>query len=160
MEAIIKEAMRIHHAVGLGLERNVPSSGLTLPDGTHFGWGTIVGMNEWVVHRNGVIYGANVDVFDPLRWLQHDSESVEEYKKRMTNMERANLVFGHGSRTCIGKNISLLEVYKVIPTLFACFNMELVNPDKDWKSKNSWFVRQSDMDIRLRRRENVSLRVP
>jgi cytochrome P450 len=33
-------------------------------------------------------------------------------------MVRATFTFGAGSRTCIGKNVSLLEIYKVMPSLF------------------------------------------
>jgi cytochrome P450 len=33
-------------------------------------------------------------------------------------MVRATFTFGAGSRTCTGKNVSLLEMYKVMPSLF------------------------------------------
>ena len=154
LDAVIKETFRMHPAVGLGLERIVPSQGLTLPDGTHLRRGTIVGINAWSVHRDEAIFGPNVDSFDPDRWLQAPEESDEGYKQRMEKMGRANLVFGMGPRTCIGKNISLLEIYKLIPTLFGCFDLELADPGKEWQTTNKWFVRQSGIDVKLKRRSD------
>lgn len=33
--------------------------------------------------------------------------------------------------------------------------MELVNPDKEWKVEGSFFTRQSEMDIRMKWRESA-----
>ena len=60
--------------------------------------------------------------------------------------------FGMGSRTCIGKNISLLEMAKLIPQLVRNFDIELVNPDKEWKTTNKWFVKQGDFFCKVRLR--------
>jgi hypothetical protein len=38
-------------------------------------------------------------------------------------MSSTLLHFGMGARTCIGKNISLLEVYKLVPTLLRRFEV-------------------------------------
>jgi len=56
------------------------------------------------------------------------------------------MAFGMGSRTCIGKNISLLEMSKLVPQLVRNFNFEL---DEDLqkeglKSLNRWFVKQQN----------------
>ena len=49
-----------------------------------------------------------------------------------------------GSRTCIGKNISLLEMSKVVPQLLRNFDMVLdENLEKEGLvSLNRWFVKQ------------------
>ena len=118
LDAVIKEALRLHPAVGLLLERIVPEEGLQLPNGGPFiPPGTIVGVNPWVIHRHPV-FGEEVDTFRPERWLQSDSESDPDFHIRKQNMIRATFTFGAGPRTCIGKNISLLEIYKLIPSLF------------------------------------------
>lgn len=47
LDAVIKEALRMHPAVGQLLERHVPEGGATF-DGHFIPEGTIVGMNPWV----------------------------------------------------------------------------------------------------------------
>lgn len=117
LDAVIKEALRLHPAVGLMLERVVPAEGLQLPDGGPFlPAGTIVGANPWIIHRHRV-FGEDVESFVPERWLKMDTESESNFQDRKQKMLRATFTFGAGPRTCIGKNISLLEIYKLIPSL-------------------------------------------
>jgi cytochrome P450 len=118
LDAVIKEALRLHPAVGLPLERLVPASGLQLPSGPLLPAGTIVGASPWIIHRDESIFGADANVFNPGRWLKKKGETETEFTSRERGMVRATFTFGAGSRTCIGKNISLLEIYKVIPSLF------------------------------------------
>jgi cytochrome P450 len=123
LDAVVKEALRLHPAVGLILERIVPAGGLQLPNGGPFlPAGTIVGANPWVVHRHG-LFGDDVDSFIPERWLLADGESEIQFQARKQKMLRATFTFGAGSRTCIGKNISLLEIYKLIPSLFLTYEV-------------------------------------
>ncbi|KIY01189.1 uncharacterized protein Z520_02741 [Fonsecaea multimorphosa CBS 102226] len=113
--AVIKEALRLHTPVGLMLERVVPNGGATIC-GHFFPAGTIVGCNPAVIHRDKRVYGRRyaVDEYRPERWLEADEEEKAE-------MERCFMAFGSGKRTCIGKNISLLEVYKLVPLLLKRF---------------------------------------
>ncbi|CEJ56131.1 Putative Cytochrome P450 [Penicillium brasilianum] len=151
LDAVIKEALRLHPAVGLLLERIVPTGGLQLPNGGPFlPVGTIVGANPWIIHRHS-IFGEEVDSFVPERWLQADGESETTFRARRQRMLSATFTFGAGPRTCIGKNISLLEIYKLIPSLFLTYKIELEHPHKDWQTVNAWFVRQKHMDVRLAR---------
>ena len=153
LNAVIKEALRLHPAVGLNLERTVPTSGLRLSNGIDLPAGTTVGMNAWVIHRNPRIFGADAASFNPSRWLPNpETETTEQFEERLAAMKRTDLTFGGGSRTCLGKNISFLEIYKVVPTLFQKFDISLVDPARDWKTLNYWFVRQWDMNIHLRLR--------
>lgn len=61
--------------------------------------------------------------------------------------------FGAGSRTCIGKNISLLEIYKLVPNFLRRFDVELEDPRRDWRLHNAWFVKQLGFNVRFRERE-------
>ncbi|KAI4190566.1 MAG: hypothetical protein L6R41_000718 [Letrouitia leprolyta] len=112
-DACVKEAFRLHPAVGLPLERVVPPQGADIC-GQHIAGGTIVGCNAWVIHRRPEVFGVDVDAFRPERW-------VEANKEKRKEMESTMLHFGMGARTCIGKNISLLEIYKVIPSFLRRF---------------------------------------
>lgn len=122
LDAVIREATRMHPGVGMPLERYVPEGGLTVK-GHYFPQGTMVGMNPWVISANRDVYGQDAAVFRPERWLQEEDETTEEYKTRLQRMNSCDLVFGAGSRICLGKNLALLEVYKLIPTLFSLYEV-------------------------------------
>ncbi|KKY30492.1 putative pisatin demethylase [Diaporthe ampelina] len=144
LDACIREAGRLHPATGLALERVVPAGGAEIC-GRRFAGGTVVGMNAWVVHRDKGVFGEDAEEWNPGRWLVGD-----EGKRRV--MEKSLLTFGAGSRTCLGKNISHLEIYKLIPTLFTHFEMTLSTTNPDWRVANHWLAVQNDFEVHLRRR--------
>ena len=61
--------------------------------------------------------------------------------------------FGAGARTCIGKNISIMEMSKLVPLLLRKFEFELSDPSKEWKLHAYWFVSQSGLICRIKKRE-------
>ena len=108
LDAVVNESFRLHPAAGLLLERVVPPQGATIV-GERIPGGTIVGCNAWVLHRRPEIFGQDIDVYRPERWLEVAPEQLQKMKATMFQ-------FGAGARTCIGKNVSLLETYKLIPS--------------------------------------------
>ncbi|KAH8787823.1 cytochrome P450 [Diaporthe sp. PMI_573] len=146
LEACFKETGRIHPPFGLQLERIVPSGGMEL-SGQHIPAGTTVGMNAWAVHRDVDVFGADADCWRPERWLDCDELT-------RSRMERGLLTFGAGHRSCLGKHISYLEIYKLVPTILQKFDIELVNPKSPWKVQNRWFVVQTEFEVWLRNRES------
>ena len=166
LDAVVKEALRLHPAVGLPLERIVPARGLKLSIGVFLPSSTIVGTSPWVLYRDTSIFGENVDGFIPERWLQAPNELEEVWKARRLQMIGATFTFGAGPRTCIGKNISLLEIYKLIPSMLLSLKVrlplnhlaqiakhnsqiELANSDEVWKVRNSWFIGQGSIPVIL-----------
>lgn len=115
LDACIKESFRMHPAAGLPLERITPPQGIEI-DGQFIPGGTIVGCNAWVIHKREDIFGKNVDDFIPERWLEASKEQLKEMNGNMFQ-------FGAGARTCIGKNISLLEIYKLVPAFLRRFKV-------------------------------------
>lgn len=144
LDAVVQESFRLHPAPGLILERVVPAQGMQIVD-TFVPGGTIVGCNAWVIHRRPEVFGSDVDTFRPERWLEASSEKLKEMKGSM-------LQFGAGARTCIGKNISLLEIYKLVPSFLRRFEIELEYPGAEWKTHNAWFVTQKNFNTRFRPR--------
>ncbi|KAF7846490.1 hypothetical protein BT93_L4246 [Corymbia citriodora subsp. variegata] len=144
LDAVIQESFRIHPAPGLILERVTPLGGMTIC-GEHIPGGTIVGCNPWVVHRNQEVFGTDADAFRPERWLEAKPDQLREMKASMFQ-------FGAGPRTCIGKNISLLEIYKLIPTFLLNFHVELARPNEDWRTHNAWFVRPLNFEAKFSKR--------
>lgn len=124
LDACIKEAFRLHPAPGLPLERITPPQGADIA-GHFVPGGTIVGCSAWVIHRNKDIFGDDVEVFRPERWMVDENKSREKEDNRIKEMTGTMLQFGMGSRTCIGKNISLLEIYKLVPSLLRRFEVSL-----------------------------------
>lgn len=127
LDACIKEGLRMHPVVGHIFERIVPASGLTLPSGDVLPPGTIVGVNPWVIHYKESIFGAKPYEFLPERWLQSKDESKDVYEARMKKFREADMVFGGGNRICLGKPLALVEVYKVVATVFGKYKVS-------WKS--------------------------
>ncbi|RSL89717.1 hypothetical protein CEP52_014809 [Fusarium oligoseptatum] len=147
LSAVINEALRCHPAVGLTMERIVPSNGVTIA-GHFLPGGTIAGCSAWVIHQDAEVFGSDAAEFRPERWI----DATPEQKRRMSN---CLFSFGAGARTCIGKNISLLELYKLVPTILRRFELELVDPETPWKLHNAWFVRQAGFNVRLKERETI-----
>ncbi|KAF2791289.1 pisatin demethylase [Melanomma pulvis-pyrius CBS 109.77] len=150
LQAVIKEALRMHPATGLPLERVVPEGGVTMC-GSFFPAGTIVGINTWVSHRNTSVFGADANIFNPERWLIDD-------KERLAVMDRHWMPFGLGSRTCIGRHISMLEMSKLIPLLVRDFDFVLDDNlvRNEWKTTNHWFVKPRNFKVTIVVRDKPS----
>ncbi|KAK5122380.1 hypothetical protein LTR85_003964 [Meristemomyces frigidus] len=137
--------MRLYLSVGLLLERHVPAGGAVIC-GKHIPEGTIVGVNPWVTQHDPEVF-PNPEVFEPERWL-----ATGKNKEQLAMMERSFFSFGAGSRVCIGKNISLIEIRKIIPQLLRDFDMS-IEGDKEWIVKNVWFTQQQMPLCVLKRRK-------
>ncbi|KIV80341.1 hypothetical protein PV11_07847 [Exophiala sideris] len=145
LQACIKEGLRCHPATGLPMVRVVPEGGATIA-GRYFPAKTEVGVNSWVAHANQSVFGKDADDFRPERWL----ESAE----RASEMNRYIMTFGAGSRTCIGKNISLLEISIVIPELVRRFDFTLADSRRPLETENVWFVKQKNLDCYVSLRQD------
>lgn len=58
-----------------------------------------------------------------------------------------------GSRSCVGKNIALVEVHKYIAQFSRHFDAELVNKESPWVTKSQWFAIQKDFWITIKERK-------
>lgn len=154
LDAVIRESLRIHPPVSMIMERVVPGDGLTLPDGSTVPGGYLVGMNPYILARNKQVWGENAEAFYPDRWLQADNESDEEYKLRMQAYAKCSIAFGAGSRICLGRNLSQMEVYKIVATLIARYDIELKDPNEVWWSSARWFYRVKGVVCKLKNRSD------
>lgn len=127
LDACVKEAFRLHPAPGLPMERIVPEPGLDI-GGHYIKGGTIVGCSAWIIHMRPEVFGEDVEAYRPERWLVDPSKNAEKEEQRIKEMNGCMVQFGMGSRTCIGKNISLLEVYKLVPTMLRRFEVSCPIP--------------------------------
>jgi cytochrome P450 len=118
LSAVINESLRTHPAVGLALERIVPAAGLHVGE-TSIPAGTNIGCNAWVLHLDEKIWGPEPECWIPERWVDASSAQKAEMKNSLFS-------FGAGARTCIGKNISYLEMYKLVPAMLREFDVSLL----------------------------------
>ena len=152
LEAVVQETIRYHPAVSMIMERVVPEDGLVLPDGSVVPGGQMVGMNPYIVGRNKGVFGEDSEEFNPDRWLQREDEGEEEYRERMQRWNMSLLAFGGGSRICLGRNLSMMEVYKVVPTLISTFDIELTDKNETWWTCSRWFYRTKGVICSLKPR--------
>lgn len=68
LDAVIKEAGRLHPPFGLPFERVIPPEGAVI-SGQHLPGGTFVGISAWAIHRDFETFGEDSDEWRPERWL-------------------------------------------------------------------------------------------
>ena len=115
LDACIMENLRLRPAGGYVFERITPTEGAMI-DGHAVPGNTIVGCSSWPVHRNATIFGSDINQFVPERWLDED-------KVKVANMKKAMFHFGGMPHDCLGKNISIIEIFKVASTLLRLFEV-------------------------------------
>lgn len=164
---VIKEALRLWPALSLPLERVVVDpAGLPLhaPGSEEIvvlPRGTVVGINPYVLHRDPRIFdpnfatsssNSNVESFDPGRWLPSTSNMKNtrgNTDAQIKTMDHDLLTFSAGKRSCLGKNIAMMEMCKVVPALVMKFpNMQLVDKTQ-WSVKNAWVLAQTGLEVNL-----------
>ncbi|EXJ68442.1 uncharacterized protein A1O5_08234 [Cladophialophora psammophila CBS 110553] len=120
LQAVIKESLRLTPPATINLPRYVPEGGRVVA-GTFFPAKTIVGMSALPVHLDPETFGPDAHMFNPDRWIDGSGGISPE------EMQRYWMPFGHGSRQCIGKNVAMMELVKLVGTLLLYFDVELVN---------------------------------
>ena len=124
LDAIIREALRIHPIGSLVFERVVPPTGhITTQSGTHLPAGTQIAQTPWTLNWDSSIWGPEPRKFKPERWLQYENESDDTYAKRLTMLKNYDFSFSHGPRACLGKHIAWMEIVEVVPTLFGLLDV-------------------------------------
>jgi len=119
LQACIKESLRLNPPATINLPRYVPEPGRTIA-GVFFPAETVLGMSAVPVHLDPDNFGPDADKFNPDRWIvEKEDLSIEE-------MQRAWIPFGYGTRQCIGKNVALMEITKLVGTTLLNFDIENV----------------------------------
>jgi cytochrome P450 len=116
LDAVVNESLRCHNISRLPTSRLTPPSGMAIC-GKWIPGGVEVGVYGPVMHHRKEVFGKDVDVFRPERWLD-DEEKVRRMRNTLFS-------FGSGKYSCLGKNLSRLELLKVIPELIRTFEVSL-----------------------------------
>jgi len=113
----IKENFRLTPIFTMPLARRVIA-----PEGVqigeyHFSQGTSLAVCNHAFHHNSDIWGKDHNVFSPTRW---DNPDTAQRSKLLMH-------FGLGGRQCIGKNVAMANILKVMSTLLREFEFELAD---------------------------------
>jgi cytochrome P450 len=114
LQAVVHEGLRLYPpSVGTQDKLTPPEGdfihGVRLPGGVD------VGQNLGCVLRDAQLFGPDVDVFRPGRWLEAAVDDKADGGQRYKRLQAAvDLVFGCGRYQCLGKGIVWTIVPKVI----------------------------------------------
>jgi cytochrome P450 len=107
LQAVIREGLRIWPPV-VGLSSKEVPKGGDIINGIFIPGGTNIGFAAFGVFRNKELWGDDANHFRPERWLTED-------KARLKEMDAVwELVFGYGRWQCLGKNVAMMELNKVV----------------------------------------------
>jgi len=142
LDACIKEGLRIHSTIALGLPRVIPEGGLIVC-GHFFPAGSVVGVPIYTLHRDPDIWGNDPDVYRPERWF--DTEKA-------TAMHKAFNPFSLGPRACVGRNLAALELSLIIATLVRRYDFVLAEPEKPLETREGFIRKPLRCDVGIKRR--------
>ncbi|KAK6007585.1 hypothetical protein QM012_004399 [Aureobasidium pullulans] len=145
LKAVVRESLRMYPSVPGQLYRIVPLGGLLI-NGHFIPSGTVVGISSLAQNRDTAIFGQDADIFNPDRWI--GDESKARY------LEAALFNFGGtGPRSCPGRDLAMIELYKFVAQMVQKFDFELVDQAHPFSVKTYFFAIQSDMQMRLAHRK-------
>jgi cytochrome P450 len=164
LTAVIRESMRLHPSITYQLPRVPPADGIQIAQ-YHIPSTVTCGISPAAMNRSRKLFGNDADKFVPERWIP--SDDTPEEQKRLRKMEQ-NLTtvssyiaeqfmdvtdlsrqFGMGSRSCVGRNLAIVEVYKYTASFLRTFEAEIVNEQQPWKTQSQWFSLQRDFWVKL-----------
>lgn len=88
------------------LMKEAPPEGDTI-NGMFIPGGTRIAHNTFAMQRSAAIFGDDVSIFRPERWLE---ASPEKFREMTTVVE---MVFGYGRWMCAGKTVAFIELNKI-----------------------------------------------
>lgn len=106
LQAVILEGMRMHPPTGGLLSKIVPPEG-DMVSGVFVPGGVEIATNTWALMRNEKVFGPDVEVFRPERWL-NIPEAQHAEMARVVDM-----IFGTGRFKCLGKMVAWIELNKI-----------------------------------------------
>ncbi|CAI2174057.1 13052_t:CDS:1 [Funneliformis geosporum] len=142
-EAVINESMRIYPVIPITY-RYSPEKDAQIGD-YHFKKGTIFGINLGHIHLNPK-YFENPMQFNPKRFLGNWKERYPKF---------AFSPFGHGMRSCPGKNFAMVATKVILATLYRKYTFKLVKPSEPLHLKFTLVNEISKMEVYVEKRKLV-----
>ncbi|KAI1080885.1 cytochrome P450 [Whalleya microplaca] len=118
LTAVVKESLRCSTPVAGIIPRIVPQEGANV-GGYFLCKGTVVSQTIHTVHQNKSVW-PEAGRFMPERWLNGDLKELDKFF----------VTFSRGPRSCLGTNITYLEMYLTIANFFNQLDMTLYRTDE------------------------------
>ena len=99
--------------VNYGNYESVPPGGDTIM-GVFLPGKTAIGHNSLALTRNANIFGKDVHLFRPERFIQGEEEGGCDAETAKARVRAIDVLFGGGRWTCSGKQIAMFELNKTI----------------------------------------------
>ncbi|KAJ2981767.1 hypothetical protein NQ176_g1826 [Zarea fungicola] len=123
LDALIHETLRFHPAAPASLQRLTPQSEDLVIDGVLIPADTTVSCQSFTNQRDPELF-PNPDQFNPGRWLNAPEVQLEAMYNRI-------FVWGKGQRSCLGKQLAMMELKLVTAALMRNFCVELGSDTTD-----------------------------
>ncbi|KAK6951145.1 hypothetical protein Daesc_007676 [Daldinia eschscholtzii] len=142
LKALVLEGIRMRPPTPYGHFKKTPPEGDVI-NGTFIPGGTALGHNSLAITRSESIFGEDVEVFRPERFIDCD----EETKAKRTFA--IDILFGRGRWTCAGKPIAMIELHKVFFEWLRVFDFQIINPGKAWDEVYYFLAFQTNMWVTI-----------
>ncbi|KAI5480626.1 hypothetical protein MNV49_000322 [Pseudohyphozyma bogoriensis] len=116
LNACLSEALRRHSTSGMGLPRIMTAD--TEVCGEVFKAGTILSVPSYTIHHLEEVWKDPME-FRPERWLEPGAK----------DLEKALNVFSYGPRSCVGRNVAMMELQIFLATLVYRYDFKLVDAE-------------------------------
>ncbi|TVY86980.1 Cytochrome P450 monooxygenase [Lachnellula willkommii] len=146
LQAVIREGARIVPPTAATFAKVAPPGGDTV-NGRFIPGGTQICISIVAVLREKKVFGEDVDMFRPERWIVADGEKFKAMEKNL------NMIWGYGRYQCLGKDLAWMELNKVYfevcsLLLLKHFDFQIIDPAHPWKSENYGLWLQKDMFVK------------
>lgn len=118
LRACLDESLRLRPPVAIGLPRVTPPEGSTIC-GHFIPGGVTVSVPILEMNRHPDLF-PRADEFDPSRWFD---------EKQLPNLKEYVQPFSVGGRACIGRNLAMIELTKVVATVVNRYDVELLQDE-------------------------------
>ncbi|KAG8705278.1 hypothetical protein FRC11_009173 [Ceratobasidium sp. 423] len=143
LNACVKEALRIHSTIGMGLPRVIPPGKAMTVAGQTFKAGSIISVPSYTTNMSSA-WGSDASQFRPQRWLDENAGSLNKYF----------VPFSIGPRSCIGRNLAYMELMLIAATVFRRYSVEALPRTK--MTIDDTFIRAVvDCQVALKHREII-----
>ncbi|CAI5723794.1 unnamed protein product [Hyaloperonospora brassicae] len=121
MEAALLETLRLYPSVPFVSKEAVRDT--VLSDGAFIAAGSYTGLPMYALGRMPHVWGPDAADFKPERWIDMKTG------KLITVSAYQFVAFNAGPRTCLGKNLAMLEMKLIVASLLSKYHVELESPE-------------------------------